>query len=63
MSGRTLRFAIRTVEVDRRRWVGPGPWSIIARIDPQPACLGASAARIEHRDRRVIGEDFADPNT
>jgi hypothetical protein len=36
MSGRTLCLAIRTVEIDRGRRFGPGPGSIVARIDPQP---------------------------
>src|SRR5229473_1235423 len=58
MSGRTLCLTIRTVEVDDGRWFGPGPGSIVARIDPQPAGLGAAAAGIEQRDRGVIGEQL-----
>jgi hypothetical protein len=27
-------------------------------IDPQPAGLGAAAAGIEHRDRRVVGKQL-----
>src|SRR5450759_6002101 len=34
MGGRTLCPAIRTVEVDGGRRFGPGPGSIVARIDP-----------------------------
>src|SRR5258707_8716033 len=45
MSGRTLCLAIRTVEVDCGRRFRPGPGSIIARIDPQPAGLGAASVR------------------
>src|SRR5205814_5969201 len=57
--GWTLRLAIGTVEVDGRRRIGPGPGPIVARIDPQSASLGAAAAGIEHRDRRVVGKDLA----
>src|SRR6266511_4723704 len=42
-----LRLAVGTVEVNGRRRIGPGPGSIVARIDPQPACLGAAAAGSE----------------
>src|SRR5258707_9850495 len=59
MGGRTLCLAIRTEEVDGSRRFGPGPGSIVARIDPQPAGLGAAAAGIEHRDRRVVGKQLA----
>jgi hypothetical protein len=45
-------------EVDRGRWFGPRPRSIVARIDPQPAGLGAAAAGIEHRDRGVVGKQL-----
>jgi hypothetical protein len=56
MSGRTFCLAIRTVEVDGGRRFGPGPGSIVARIDPQPTGFGAAEAGIEHGDRRVVGE-------
>src|SRR5207253_10288603 len=56
--GGSLRLAIGTVEVDGCRWIGPAPWPIVARIDPQSAGLGAAAAGIQHRNWRVIGEDF-----
>src|SRR6202165_2074538 len=58
MSGRTLCLAIRTVEVDGGRRFGSGPGPIVARIDPQPAGLGAAAAGIEHRDRRGVGKQL-----
>src|ERR1700733_9142555 len=58
MSGRTLCLAIRTVEVDGGRRFGPGPGSIVARIDPQPTGFGAAAAGIEHRDRRVVSKQL-----
>ena len=59
VSGRTLGLAIGAVEVDGRRRIGPAPGPVVARVDPQPAGLGAAAAGIEHRDRRVVGEDLA----
>jgi len=59
MRGWALCLAIRAVEVDRRRRIRAHPWAIIARIDPQSTCLGAAAAGIEHRNRRVVGEDLA----
>ena len=56
MSSRPLGPAIRTVEIDRRRRIGSAPGPVIAGVDPEPAGLGAAAAGIEHRDRRVVGE-------
>jgi hypothetical protein len=41
------------------RWIGSAPRPIVARIDPQSAHLGSAAARIEHGNRGVVGEDFA----
>jgi argininosuccinate lyase len=31
---------------------------IVARMDPQPAGLGAAATGMEHRDRRVVGKQL-----
>jgi hypothetical protein len=47
---------IRAVEVNPRRRLGSVPGPIITSIDPEPGGLGATAAGIEHRDRRVVGE-------
>src|SRR5947209_2312150 len=58
VGGGSLRLAIGTVKVDGCRRIGPTPRPIVARIDPQSAGLGATAAGIQHRDRRVVGEDF-----
>src|SRR5450759_5379144 len=64
MGGRTLCPAIRTVEVDGGRRIGSGPGSIVARIDPEPAGLGAAAAGIEHRlwalEVTIFGRPAAD---
>jgi hypothetical protein len=56
MSSRALCSAVRTVEIDGRRWIGPVPRPVITGVDPEPAGLGAAAAGIEHRDRRVVSE-------
>src|SRR5215467_5371760 len=56
--GRSLSLAIRAVEVDSRRRLWAGPRPIVSRIDPQPACLGPTTAGVEHRDRRIIGEEL-----
>ena len=56
---RALRLAIGAIEVDGRRRIGATPRPIVARIDPQSAHLGAAAAGVEHRDRCVVGKDFA----
>jgi hypothetical protein len=58
MSRRPLRLAVRAVEVDGRRRVRSGPGAIVARIDPQPARPRLAAAGIEHRDRRIVGEQL-----
>ena len=58
MHDRTLGSAIGAIEVDGRRRIDPTPGPIIAGIDPQAAGLGAAASRIEHWDRRVVGEQL-----
>ena len=58
MRSRSLALAVGTVEVDGGRRVGSVPASLLPRIDPQPPRLGPSPARIEHRNRRVVGEDL-----
>jgi hypothetical protein len=58
MRHRSLRFPVRREQIDRRRWRGAAPWSLLAGIDPQPPRLGSSTARIEHRDRRVVSEQM-----
>jgi pimeloyl-ACP methyl ester carboxylesterase len=54
-----LGAAIWTVKIDGCRWIRSAPGSVIAGIDPEPAGLGPAAAGIEHRDRGVVGEQFA----
>ena len=53
--GRPFAPAVGRVEEHRRRRADIGAWPVGADIDPQPAFLGAAAAGIEHRHRRVVG--------
>src|SRR5688572_31676084 len=56
MGSRTLGPAIRTVEINRPRWVGSVPGPVVTGIDPEPAGLGTAAAWVEHGYRCVVGE-------
>ena len=58
MRRRSLALAILGIDIGHRRRCGPLPGSVIDRIGPQPAGLGPAAPRIEHRQRRVVGEDL-----
>ena len=58
MRRRSLGLTIRAVEVYSRRRLWTGPRPIVARIHPQPACLGPTTAGVEHRDRRIVGEEL-----
>src|SRR6266540_4458110 len=56
MRRRPLALAVRREHEDRcrRRWSAPRP--LVARIHPKPSRLGATAAGIKHRDRRIVGK-------
>src|SRR5215470_14068426 len=56
MRGRAFCLAIGAIEVHGCRRVQASPGSIVTGIDPEPAGLGASSARVEHWDRGVVGE-------
>src|SRR5437870_4968760 len=58
MRSRTFGLSIGTVEIDRSRRIAAVPGAVITGVDPQPPGLGAATARIEHRDRGVIGEQL-----
>jgi hypothetical protein len=58
MRRRSLGLTIRAVEVYSRRRLWTDPRPIVARIHPQPACLGLTTAGVEHRDRRIVGEEL-----
>ena len=53
-----LGFAIRAVKIDRGWRIGPVPGPVVAGVHSQSTGLGAAAAGIEHRDRRIVGEQF-----
>lgn len=58
MRDRPFGTAIGAVEVDGSRRIGAGPRPIVPGIDPQPTGPGPTPSRIEHRDRRVVGEQL-----
>src|SRR6202041_4176552 len=53
-----LGLAVGREDIDRRRWVGSAPTALLAGIDPQAPGLGSPASWIEHRNRRVVGEQM-----
>src|SRR5208337_2670496 len=58
MRCRALGLPIRCRQIDSRRRLRSRPRSLLACIDPKASGLGASATRIEHRDRRIVGEEM-----
>jgi hypothetical protein len=58
MPGRTLVLAVVRVDVGRHREASTFPGTIVHRVAPQPAGLGPPAARIENRQRGVVGENL-----
>src|SRR3954454_4804087 len=57
VGGRTFPLAVLGVEVDHRRRGAAVPGPVVDRVAPQPPGLGPTPAGVEHRQRRVIGED------
>ena len=58
MSRRPFGPTVGAVDVDRRRRVRPGPGTVVARIDPEPAGPGPAASGIEHGKGGVVGEQL-----
>lgn len=58
MRDRTLGIPVRREQIDgsRRGWTAPP--ALLAGVDPQMPGLGLAASRIEHRNRRVVGEQM-----
>lgn len=50
--------SVRREDVDRRGWRRSAPWPLVTRIDPKPPGLRSSAAWIEDRHWRVVGEQM-----
>jgi hypothetical protein len=61
--GRANATAILGIDIGRSkmRWTAPG--SIINGVAPKPTRLGAAAAGIEHRQRRVVSKNLGDKRT
>src|SRR6266446_5334806 len=55
---RVHALTVLAIDIGDRRRQWPLPRSVIAGIRPQPPGLGAAAPGIEHRNRRVVGEDL-----
>lgn len=58
MGARPLGLAVGRVDVGHARRIAAAPGAIIARISPKLPGLGASTSRIEHRRRRLVGEQL-----
>src|SRR5437868_3739138 len=58
MRSGALGPTIGAVKIDGRRRIGSVPGPIITGVDPEPAGLGAAAAGIKHRERRIVGEEL-----
>jgi hypothetical protein len=51
-------LAVRRVDIGDRWRIGPAPWPIVSRIGPELPGVRSSSPSIEHRRRRLVGEDF-----
>ena len=58
MSDRPLGLAVGRVDVGHAWRIGATPRAIVACVGPELADLGASASRIEHRRRGLVGEQL-----
>ena len=58
MRDRPLVLAVGRVDIGDRRRLGPAPGPVVAGIGPELAGLGPPAAGIEHRRRRLVGEQL-----
>ena len=61
MRVRTLGLAIRSIDIGDDRWIAAAPWPVIAGIGPELPGLGPPAPGIEHRRRRLVGEQPLGP--
>jgi hypothetical protein len=58
MRRRALGLSVRCEQIDSCRRLGSRPRSLLTCVDPKTSSLRASATRIEHRDRRIVGEEM-----
>ncbi len=58
MLGRPCMLAVGRIDIGNARRIEAGPGPLVARIGPQLALLDAPASGIEHRRRRLVGEQL-----
>ena len=58
MRDRLGSLAVGRVDIGDRRRVRSAPGPVVSRIGPELAGLGPTATRIEHRRRRLVGEQL-----
>ena len=58
MGNRSLSFPVRREQEHCSGRVCSAPAALLTGIDPEPTGPGLSAARIEHRNRRIVGEQM-----
>src|SRR5207248_8723721 len=58
MGDRPFRLAVGCIDISNARRIGAAPWPIVRGIGPELPGLGAAAAGIEHRHRRLIGKQL-----
>jgi len=58
MGDRPLGLAVGCIDIGYSRGIGAAPWPVVRGIGPELPGLGTAAAGIEHRHRRLIGEQL-----
>ena len=58
VSDRPFGLAVRRVDVSHAGRIGTTPRTIVAGVGPELADLGATASRIKHRRRGLVGEQL-----
>jgi hypothetical protein len=53
-----LGLTVGRVKIDHPRRIAATPWSVVPRIGPKLPGLRSTSARIEHRRRRLVGEQL-----
>ncbi|MCW2128000.1 hypothetical protein M2226_006744 [Bradyrhizobium elkanii] len=58
MGDRSVGLAIGGIDINDARRIGTAPWPVVRRIGPELTGLGTPTAGIEHRHRRLVGEQL-----
>jgi hypothetical protein len=58
MGDRSVGLAIGGIDIGDAWRIGTTPWPVVRRIGPRLTGLGAPAAGIEHRHRRLVGKQL-----